>query len=74
MQELENIYNPNHYNANGLEAFDVMEAFIGDLKGMQAFYWCNVIKYMLRYQHKNGLEDLKKAQNYLDILIDSMEE
>lgn len=37
---------------NGMEAFDVLEAFVGDLKGMQAFYWCNVVKYVLRYQKK----------------------
>lgn len=29
----------------------------------------NVIKYISRYQGKNGLEDLKKARWYLDDLI-----
>jgi hypothetical protein len=29
----------------------------------------NVIKYIGRFYHKNGLEDLKKARFYLDILI-----
>ena len=34
--------------------------------------WCesNVIKYISRWQFKNGLEDLKKARHYLDILIE----
>lgn len=61
---------PNHYKSKrGLEAFDVMEDFIGELTSMEAFYWCNVVKYILRFQNKNGLEDLEKAQYYLSKLI-----
>ncbi len=33
----------------------------------------NVIKYVSRYKNKNGLEDLKKAQWYLNDLIKDME-
>ena len=29
----------------------------------------NIIKYVSRYKHKNGVEDLKKARHYIDILI-----
>jgi len=29
----------------------------------------NIIKYVTRYKKKNGLEDLKKAQHYLEMLI-----
>jgi len=29
----------------------------------------NVIKYITRYKDKNGVEDLKKAKHYIDILI-----
>lgn len=33
-------------------------------------YWAgNVVKYILRYKHKNGVEDLEKARHYLDYLI-----
>lgn len=37
--------------------------------------WCagNVVKYICRYQLKNGLEDLKKAQHYLEVLIRKVE-
>ena len=35
--------------------------------------WGNAIKYMLRFQKKNGLEDLKKARKNLDWLIEEME-
>jgi hypothetical protein len=33
----------------------------------------NVIKYIARARHKNGIEDLRKAQHYLTKLIDTLE-
>jgi len=30
----------------------------------------NVIKYISRYKDKNGLQDLKKAKHYIDLLIE----
>jgi len=30
----------------------------------------NVVKYVVRYKQKNGIEDLKKARHYLDMLIE----
>jgi len=33
----------------------------------------NVIKYICRYKQKNGIEDLKKAKQYIDFLIDEIE-
>ena len=33
-------------------------------------YWAgNIIKYVLRYPYKNGVEDLEKAAHYLEYLI-----
>ena len=33
-------------------------------------YWAgNVVKYILRYKFKNGVEDLEKAKHYLESLI-----
>ena len=67
----DNIISPNHYASDkGFEVFDVQEAFIHELKGMAASYWCNIVKYILRFQRKNGVEDLKKAKYYLEKLID----
>ncbi|MBQ5695934.1 MAG: DUF3310 domain-containing protein, partial [Clostridium sp.] len=39
------------------------DEFTGFLRG-------NIIKYVWRYKDKNGLEDLKKAQWYLNKLIE----
>lgn len=32
----------------------------------------NVVKYVSRYQHKNGVEDLEKAKHYLELLIEQI--
>jgi hypothetical protein len=29
----------------------------------------NIIKYVVRHKHKNGLQDLVKAKHYIDLLI-----
>lgn len=34
----------------------------------------NVIKYVSRYKFKNGVEDLKKARHYLDLLIEAQDD
>ena len=65
---------PKHYqSAFGLEAIEVVRNFAGNLTAVQGFYWGNAIKYLLRFQGKNGLEDLKKARKNLDWLIEEME-
>ena len=60
---IDNVNKPSHYQgANGLEGIEVIDNFIGNLQGKAAWCWGNAIKYMLRFQKKNGLEDLKKAK------------
>ena len=66
---------PSHYKAkNGMEVIDVIEAFTANLNGYEATHTGNVIKYICRWKEKNGLEDLKKAQWYLNRLIKNIEE
>lgn len=68
------VNNPSHYKGKfGLEAIDVVRNFAGNLTAVQGFYWGNAIKYLLRFQSKNGSEDLKKARKNLDWLIEEME-
>lgn len=71
--EEEDIINkPKHYTQTGIEAIDYLkmtmpnEAFKGFLEG-------NVKKYMHRFRFKNGIEDLKKANWYLNKLIKELE-
>lgn len=73
-ESFEKINHPSHYQTkNGLEAIDVMEAFTEDLKGAEAINTSNVLKYICRWKNKNGVEDLKKAQWYLNRLIGIVE-
>lgn len=68
------VNHPDHYKSeNGMEVIDVIESFTSDLNGIQATDTGNVIKYILRWKKKNGLEDLKKAQWYLNHLINNIE-
>lgn len=68
------VNHPDHYKSEiGLETIDVIEAFTFDLKGIEATDTGNVLKYMCRWKKKNGLQDLKKAQWYLNHLIDHVE-
>lgn len=59
---------PDHYNKGAIEAIEAIKAsmhpqeYKGYLKG-------NCLKYLWRYEYKNGLEDLNKAQVYLNWLI-----
>ena len=40
-------------------------------KNGMGFLEGNIIKYICRFRAKNGIEDLKKARHYLDILIEA---
>lgn len=68
------VNHPQHYQSkNGLEVIDVIEAFTDDLTGMEAVCTGNALKYICRWKHKNGVQDLKKAVWYMNHLIDILE-
>lgn len=68
------VTNPAHYQSkSGLEVISVIEAFTEDLSGIEATDTGNVIKYICRWKKKNGVQDLKKAQWYIQHLIDHIE-
>lgn len=68
------VNHPDHYMSNtGLETIDVIEAFTSDLKGLEAVCTANVLKYICRWKKKNGLQDLEKAQWYLNRLIEHVQ-
>lgn len=69
------VNHPEHYqNIAGVEAIDILNDVVKDLPGKQAAMLWNSMKYLFRFQKKNGVEDLKKARNYLNYLIEDMEE
>lgn len=68
------VNHPDHYqNIAGVEAIDILNDVVKDLPGKQAAMLWNAMKYLLRFQKKNGVEDLKKARNYLQYLINDIE-
>lgn len=68
------VHHPKHYALKGLEPYetvDVIKASVGD--GFEGYCIGNVLKYVIRYKKKNGIEDLKKARVHLNWIIDYME-
>lgn len=61
--------NPDHYKTNANECFDEMIHLFG-IEAVKAFCKCNVHKYRYRSEHKNGSEDLAKADWYMNKLIE----
>lgn len=58
-----NIKQQKHYTCFKIQPIEFIGTNeIGYLEG-------NVIKYICRYRNKNKIEDLKKAQHYLEVLI-----
>ena len=62
----DNVNHPAHYEAStSIECIEAMELMFGE----QAVYdlcLCNAYKYIWRHKNKNGLEDLDKAEWYLN--------
>ena len=63
MKKKEKVKHPLHYN-QGIEMWDY--AYSHDLD----FFEGNIVKYVTRWKHKSGIEDLYKAKQYLDKLIE----
>nr|DAT58945.1 MAG TPA: nucelotide kinase [Caudoviricetes sp.] len=66
MQNTDNVNNPKHYAGTcSLECIDIMEVILGE-EAVKHFCLGNAFKYLWRYKNKNGEEDLKKAEWYLN--------
>jgi hypothetical protein len=66
--------NPSHYKNGKIECIDAIESATHYLTGFDGYCVGNIIKYVWRYDTKNGLEDLYKARWYLEKLIKEHEE
>ena len=62
----DNVNHPSHYEAStSIECIEAMELMF-DFYDVQQFCLCNAFKYIWRHKYKNGLEDLDKAQWYIN--------
>lgn len=69
-QTHDNVNHPSHYTAGGIECIDAISAALTCHKDPEAAWLTGqVLKYLWRWPLKNGLEDLKKAEFYLQRLI-----
>lgn len=59
----------DHYMNMGVQPWKAMESWMTD-EQLIGFMMGNVIKYVARWQDKNGIEDLRKASHYLEKLIE----
>ena len=65
------VNSPPHYNQTGIECIHAISAATGD--GFKYYLQGNIMKYLWRFDYKDKpLEDLKKAQWYLDKLIEEV--
>lgn len=68
------VEHPSHYNQDGsIECIDAIKASLGK-DGFVDYCKGNCLKYLWRYKHKSGVEDLKKAKVYLTWMIEELDE
>lgn len=67
------VNHPKHYTQGKVECIDALESATINKRGIEAVCTANIIKYLWRYESKNGIEDVKKAQWYLQKLISELE-
>lgn len=72
--DVDMVNHPSHYTQGGIECIDAIKAATVGKTGIEAVCVANVVKYLWRYEEKNGLEDVKKARWYLERLINELSE
>jgi hypothetical protein len=66
LYEDDEVTNPKHYDKVGFAIQPIEYITKNELDFLEG----NVIKYVSRYQHKGGVNDLLKARTYIDFLIE----
>lgn len=61
----------DHYQRLSIEPLDFFKAVSED--GYEGFLRFNAMKYLTRYPQKGGIGDLRKAQHYIELLIELYE-
>jgi hypothetical protein len=66
------VNHPSHYTSGKIECIDALESAVTDLTGIEAVCTANAIKYLWRWKHKNGKQDLQKAVWYINKLMEKL--
>lgn len=72
-QDIDVVNHPSHYTKGRIECIDAIDSATTGKSGIEAVCVANIIKYLYRYEEKNGLEDVKKAKWYINKLISELE-
>lgn len=67
-----NVVQPAHYKTGGIETIEFIKAKLTP-EEFNGLCVGNIIKYVTRARYKNGIEDIKKARQYCDYLIQAAE-
>ena len=70
-EDVDMVNHPPHYNKYGVECIEALRSACGE--GFEYYLQGNVMKYLWRYRYKNGIEDLKKANWYLELLMETID-
>lgn len=71
---MNNVNKPKHYTQGRIECIEALEAATINKSGNEAIYVANIIKYLWRYEEKGGIEDVMKANWYLERLLIHLED
>ena len=66
------VNHPSHYESGKFECIEVMIEALG-VEYVKGFCLCNAFKYIYRHRRKNGDEDIKKAQWYINKYLELSE-
>lgn len=67
------VHRPEHYNKGKVETIKMLRDTLSK-EAYEGFIVGNCHKYLQRYKFKNKVEDLRKAQTYLNMLIREYDE
>ena len=62
--------NPDHYHPHGIISHEPIETmkYMMSTDAYRGYLVGNILKYVCRYDKKNGVEDLEKAKKYIEFL------
>lgn len=68
----DSVTKPIHYHKGGIDVIGFLQEHFPERKYTisEGFFIGNAIKYICRYKEKNGIEDLTKAADYVQRLMD----
>lgn len=73
-KEPDAVNNPNHYTQYAVEVVDMTDSILATIKDpLYAAYFKTIYEYISRAHLKNGTEDIKKAQWWLNRLINKID-